>query len=421
MNLEQSIREKYQQLHGNLSEQQKRLWAASEALSCGYGGVSIVHRATGLSRPTIHFGIQEISNNSSLKDEHRVRRPGGGRKSVEQEYPLLLKALNKLIEDETRGDPRQPLFWTCKSTQNLASELKKKGYEVSDRTVSRLLHDLHFSLQSNRKSLEGRNAPDRNVQFEYINKKVKEFQEKGQPVISVDTKKKELVGNFKNAGYEWRPVGMPKKVNIHDFESGINQRIKAIPYGIYDITSNIGWVNVGIDHDTAEFAVESIRRWWLKMGFQSYLEAHQLLIIADSGGSNPSKGRLWKLELQKLADETSLEITVCHLPPGTSKWNKIEHRLFCHITKNWRARPLTSYEVIVSLISHTTTKAGLRVFSELDEKKYALAKKVSNHEMKAINLHSHEINGKWNYTVSPSMQRLRASAASIPERQKGKQ
>lgn len=401
MDIEQSIREKYRQLHNNLSEQQKRLWAASEALSYGYGGVSIVHRATGLSRPTINFGIQEIKNDSSLKDIHRIRRPGGGRKTVEQEYPFLLEALNKLLEDDIRGDPSQPLFWTCKSTQNLALELKKIGYNVSDRTVSRLLHDLHFSLQSNRKSLEERAVPDRNAQFEYINKKIRDFQKEGQPVISVDTKKKELVGNFKNGGHEWHPIGIPKKVNIHDFESGVNERKKAIPYGIYDITWNVGWVNVGIDHDTAEFAVESIRKWWLKMGSQNYPKAHQLLITADSGGSNPSKGRLWKLELQKLADEIGLEITVCHLPPGTSKWNKIEHRLFCHITKNWRARPLTSYEVIISLISHTKTKNGLRVFSELDEKDYALAKKVTNSEMRAINLRPHEINAKWNYTLSP--------------------
>lgn len=403
MNSEQIIRGKFLQLHENLNEQQKRLWAASEALSYGYGGVSIVHRATGLSRPTINFGIQEIKQGSALKNEKRVRRVGGGRKYVEAEYPHLLEALNKLIENETRGDPTQPLFWTCKSTENLALELKKMGYNVSDRTVSRLLHDLHYSLQSNRKSLEGRKIPERNSQFEYINKKVKEFQDKGQPVISVDTKKKELIGNFKNGGHEWHPAGQPKKVHVHDFESGIREMTKAVPYGIYDITWNVGWVNVGVDHDTGEFAVESIRKWWLKMGRQSYPRASQLLVTADSGGSNQSRGRLWKLELQKLADETGLEITVCHLPPGTSKWNKIEHRLFCHITKNWRARPLTSYEVIVSLISHTTTKTGLKVFSELDEKKYPLSKKVTKNEMKTINLYLHEINSKWNYTISPKI------------------
>ena len=403
MNPEQVIREKYRQLQGNLNEQQKRLWAASEALSCGYGGVTTVHKATGLSRPTINFGIQEIKQGSSLKGNGHVRRPGGGRKKVEIEYPLLLQALKKLLENETRGDPEQPLLWTCKSTENLASELKKKGYNVSDRTVARLLQELHFSLQSNLKSLEGRQKPERNSQFEYINKNVKEFQEQGQPVISVDTKKKELVGNFKNGGHEWSLIDHPVQVNVHDFESGIQKMTKAIPYGIYDITWDVGWVNVGIDHDTGEFAVESIRKWWLKMGLQSYPKAKQLLITADAGGSNQSRGRLWKLELQKLADETGLEITVCHLPPGTSKWNKIEHRLFCHITKNWRARPLTSYQVIVNLISHTTTKTGLKVFSELDEKAYPLAKKVSNNEMKSINLHSHETTGKWNYTISPKI------------------
>lgn len=401
MDPEQTVREKYLRLKENLSEQQKRLWAASEALSYGYGGVSIVHRATGLSRPTLNFGIREIKEGSSLKDKKHIRRPGAGRKKIEVEYPLLLTALNKLLENETRGDPTQPLFWTCKSTENLALELKKEGYDVSDRTVAHLLHNLHFSLQLNRKSLEGRQQPERNSQFKYINEKVKEFQEKGQPAISVDTKKKELVGNFKNGGHEWYPRGQPKKVNVHDFESGVREMTKAIPYGIYDITWDIGWVNVGIDHDTGEFAVESIRKWWLKMGLQNYPTANQLLITADSGGSNQSRGRLWKLELQKLADEVGLEITVCHLPPGTSKWNKIEHRLFCHITKNWRARPLTSYEVIVSLISHTTTKTGLKVYSELDEKTYPLAKKVSNNEMKTISLHLHEINGKWNYTIRP--------------------
>jgi len=403
MNLEQTIREKYLRLQDTMSEQQRRLWAASEAISYGYGGVTVVHKATGLSRPTINFGIQEIQKGTFLKPHDRIRRPGAGRKSVEREYPLLLQALHHILENDTKGDPEQPLFWTCKSTKNLASELHKMGYDVSDRTVARLLHDLHFSLQSNRKTLEGRQKPERNSQFEYINKKVREFQEKGQPVISVDTKKKELVGNYKNAGHEWSLEGCPKEVNMHDFESGVHLVKKAIPYGIYDITWDVGWVNVGIDHDTGEFAVESIRKWWLKMGKEKYAAAQQLLITADAGGSNQSRGRLWKLELQKLADETGIEITVCHLPPGTSKWNKIEHRLFCHITQNWRARPLTSYEVIVNLISHTTTKTGLKVFSELDEKTYPLAKKVTKGEMQTINLHPHEVNGKWNYTISPKI------------------
>lgn len=403
MNVEQTIREKYLRLQETFTEQQKRLWAASEAMSHGYGGVTIVHKATGLSRPTINFGIQEIQKGTFLKSIGRIRRPGGGRKSVENEYPLLLQALEQLLANDTRGDPQQPLFWTCKSTKHLSSELHKMGYEVSDRTVAHLLHNLHYSLQSNRKTLEGRQQPERNSQFEYINKKVLEFQEKGQPAISVDTKKKELIGNYKNGGHEWCIEGHSKQVNMHDFESGVHSVKKAIPYGIYDIKWDIGWVNVGIDHDTGEFAVESIKKWWLKMGQKKYPAAQQLLITADAGGSNPSRGRLWKLELQKLANETGLEITVCHLPPGTSKWNKIEHRLFCHITQNWRAHPLTSYEVVVNLISHTTTKTGLKVFSELDEKTYCLGKKVTKGQMQTINVHPHEVNGKWNYTIRPKI------------------
>ncbi len=401
MSLEQTIREKYLRLQGAFTEQQKRLWAATEAISYGYGGVTAVHKATGLSRPTINFGIQEIQKGTFIKAHERIRRPGAGRKPIEEEFPLLVQALQQLLKDDTKGDPEQSLFWTCKSTKNLASELQKMGYDVSDRTVAHLLHNLHFSLQSNRKTLEGRQNSERNSQFEYINKKVREFQEQEQPVISVDTKKKELVGNYKNGGHEWCLEGHPKKVHMHDFESGVRRVKKAIPYGIYDITWDMGWVNVGIDHDTGEFAVESIRKWWLKMGKEKYPKAQKLLITADAGGSNQSRGRLWKLELQKLAKETGLEITICHLPPGTSKWNKIEHRLFCHITKNWRARPLTSYEVVVNLISHTTTKAGLKVFSELDEHEYPRGKKVTNSEMQTINLHPHEVNGKWNYTISP--------------------
>src|SRR5574337_2188571 len=401
MSLEKTIREKYLRLQETLSEQQKRLWAASEAIACGYGGVTVVHKATGLSRPTINFGIQEIRNGTFLKNSTHARRPGAGRKTVEQEYPHLLEALQQLLETDTRGDPQQPLLWTCKSTKNLASELHKMGYDVSDRTVARLLHALRYSLQSNRKTLEGGQTAERSSQFQYINKEVREFQEQGNPVISVDTKKKELIGNYKNGGHEWCLEGHPKEVRMHDFENGVRKVKKAIPYGIYDITWDVGWVNVGIDHDTGEFAVESIRKWWLKMGMDKYPTAKKLLITADAGGSNPSRGRLWKLELQKLADETRLEITICHLPPGTSKWNRIEHRLFCHITHNWRARPLTSYEVVVNLISHTTTKSGLKVFSELDEHEYARGKRVTNSEMRTVNLHPHEVNGKWNYTITP--------------------
>lgn len=400
MNTEAHIKETYLRLQDVFSEQNKRLWAASEALSLGYGGVSIVHRATGLSRPTIHAGIKELNNGSAIKGSDRVRHVGGGRHSIELVDSTLLKALQELIKDHTRGDPMQALFWTSKSTERIASELKKLGHAISDRTVARILHDLGFSLQANSKTLEPRQSPERNSQFEYINLMVKEFQHKKQPVISVDTKKKELVGNFKNSGQEWLPIGNSTKVNVHDFVSGENQ-VKAIPYGIYDITWNSGWVNVGVDHDTAEFAVESIRKWWKKMGSLAYPGVKQLLINADGGGSNSSRVRLWKLELQKLADEIGLEITVCHLPPGTSKWNKIEHRLFCHITKNWQARPLTSYEVIVNLIGHTTTKTGLRVFAELDEHKYELAIPVSKQEMSQIRIRPHELNSKWNYTISP--------------------
>jgi transposase len=402
MDQEELVKKKYEKIKDYFTEQNKRLWAASEALSIGYGGVSIVHKATGLSRPTIHAGIKELEQQTAVKDE-RVRKVGGGRNRLETldgEYSQLLKKLKEMVEDSTRGDPMKPLLWTFKSTRNLAQALRQQGIEVSAPTVARLLHDLGYSLQSNRKSLEPKQSPDRNSQFEYINELVLKFQSRKQPVISVDTKKKELIGDFKNTGQEWRPRGHPKKVNVHDFESGKSQ-VKAIPYGIYDVTWNTGWVNVGVDHDTAEFAVESIRKWWLKMGRQYYPEAKELLITADGGGSNPSRGRLWKVELQTLANELKLEITVCHLPPGTSKWNKIEHRLFCHITKNWRARPLTSYEVVVNLIGNTATKSGLKVAAELDKNEYELKKKTSDEEMEALNLHRHDVNSQWNYTIKP--------------------
>lgn len=401
MDHEEFIGEVHRHLKNVFSEKHVRLLAASQALSLGYGGVSAVHRATGISRPTIHIGIKELQEETYVNDLERIRHKGGGRTLMEIEDPTILSDLEKLLQDHTRGDPMRPLFWTNKSTENLALALQKMGHTVSDRTVARLLHSLNFSLQSNRKALEGRNSPERNAQFEYINKIVEEFQAKHLPVISVDAKKKELIGNFKNGGQEWRPVEDPVRVNVHDFVSG-EKNIKAIPYGIYDVTWNRGWVSVGVDHDTATFAVESIRRWWSKMGKFVYPEAKELLITADSGGSNSNRGRLWKMELQKFADETGLEITVCHLPPGTSKWNKIEHRLFCHITKNWRARPLISYEVIISLIAHTATKNGLKVFAELDENEYPLAIKISNNDMKQIKIRRHELNSKWNYTISSS-------------------
>jgi hypothetical protein len=406
MNAEEAVRQKYRNLYQTFNERQKRLWAASEALNLGHGGVSLLQRITGLSRSTIHLGIKELKKEipeevSAEIESRKIRRSGGGRKTIENNDPELMTELKELIEPSTRGDPMRALLWTCKSTKNLANELKKKGHDVSDRTISRLLYNMGYSLQSNLKSVEGKQHPDRDSQFEYINEKIKEFQNSENPVVSVDTKKKELVGNFKNAGQEWSIKGNPTKVNVHDFESG-KQQTKAIPYGIYDVTWNNAWVNVGIDHDTAEFAVESLRKWWIKMGISSYPHAKRLLITADGGGSNSSRGKLWKTELQKLATELSIEITVCHLPPGTSKWNKIEHRLFCHITKNWRGEPLTSYEVIVNLISNTTTKKGLKVHSEIDTKMYEKGKQVSKAEMNALKIKFHEKNEKWNYTIYPN-------------------
>lgn len=400
MGSEEIIRTKYTNLKDILSEKQRRLWAASEASILGYGGVSVVQRATGLSRQTIHMGLKELEKGIAPEEANQIRSSGGGRKSAEAIDPQLIEQLQKLVEDDTRGDPMKPLLWTSKSTSHLADTLTALGHPISDRTVARLLDELGYSLQSNQKSLEGTRSEERNTQFEYINTKIKEFQRDNQPVISIDTKKKELVGNFKNAGQEWRVKGSPQKVNVHDFAHE-GERNKAIPYGVYDITWNSGWVNVGMDHDTAEFAVESIKKWWLKMGSLIYPKATRLMITADSGGSNSSRGLLWKAELQKLSDCTRLEITVCHLPPGTSKWNRIEHRLFCHITKNWRAHPLTSYETIVNLIAHTTTKKGLKVKAEIDSKKYAVGKKVSKEEMNALIMTRHEINPQWNYTLKP--------------------
>lgn len=399
---EEKIREKYLNIEPVLNEQQKRLWAASEAISLGYGGVSVVQKATHLSRSTIHIGIKELKKGLTEEEKHCIRHKGGGRKSAESEFPGLLSQLKEIVEPTTRGDPMQPLLWTSKSTRHIAQELKKKKIHVSYKTVARVLEDdLGYSLQSNRKTLAGSHTLLRDAQFTYINEMVKKFQERNEPTVSVDTKKKELIGNFKNSGQEWCFHGNPQEVNVHDFESGKKTK-KAIPYGIYDMKWNTAWVSVGTDHDTAEFAVESIHKWWEKMGSSCYPQAKQLLIIADGGGSNSSRCRLWKHKLQQLANETSLEITVCHLPPGTSKWNQIEHRLFCHITKNWRAQPLTSYEIIVNLISHTTTKEGLKVSSEIDYKAYEIKKKVTEEAMSSIHIHYHNVDHKWNYTISPA-------------------
>lgn len=397
---EEIIREKFQKLSPILNEQQKRLWAAAEAMHLGYGGISIVQRATNLSRSTIHIGIHELDQGFSQSQVERIRRKGAGRDSIEEIYPELLAELKELLDPCTRGDPMQPLLWTSKSVDHLTKELHNKGYVVSDETIARILHDLGYSLQSNRKTIEGGEHPGRDEQFKYINEQVKAFQSIREPVISIDTKKKELMGNFKNGGKEWCVRGKPAQVNVYDFDEN-GKREKAIPYGIYDLTWNTGWVNVGVDHDTAEFAVESIRRWWSKMGKSLYAKAKHLLITADSGGSNSSRSRLWKVELQKFANETDLKIVVCHLPPGTSKWNKIEHRLFCHITKNWRARPLTNYEVVVNLISNTKTKQGLKVKAELDKNEYQLGKKVSNGLMKLVNIAYRKSGERWNYTIVP--------------------
>jgi hypothetical protein len=397
---EQIVQSKFQKLAPIFNEQQKRLWAAVEAMHLGYGGVSIVQRATHMSRSTIHIGIHELQEGFSRQQIERIRRKGGGRATIEELYPDLLHALKDLLEPYTRGDPMQPLLWTSKSVDHLTQELHRQGYVVSDETVSRILHVLGYSLQSNRKSLEGIEHPGRETQFQYINEQTRAFQEAHEPVISIDTKKKELIGNFKNGGKEWCVRGKPLEVNVYDFEEN-DRRDKAIPYGIYDLTWNTGWVNVGIDHDTAEFAVESVRRWWNKMGKSLYPDARHLLIVADSGGSNSSRSRLWKAELQKFANETDLKIAVSHLPPGTSKWNKIEHRLFCHITKNWRAHPLVNYEVVVNLISGTKTKQGLRVVAELDKGKYPTGKKISNGLMRFVQIAYSKEGEKWNYTITP--------------------
>jgi transposase len=398
------IREKYQALSPMLHEKARRCWAACEALSLGYGGISLVAAATRLSRPTIRRGISEIRDGDLGRDDPhpadlRIRRAGGGRHSLAEADPRLLRDLRRLVDPATRGDPMSPLLWTCKSTRNLAEALTALGYDLSHQTVGRLLTDLGYSLQSNRKTEEGKDHPDRDAQFEHINGWVRRFQRRGQPVISVDTKKKEIVGNYKNSGREREPKGRPRRVKSKDFPD--KELGKVAPYGIYDLTANEGWVNVGIDHDTAEFAVESIRRWWYRMGRAVYAGAKELLITADSGGSNGSRNRLWKVSLQSLADETGLEIAVCHFPPGTSKWNKIEHRMFCHITENWRGRPLVSHAVVVNLIGSTHTRTGLRVQAELDTNTYPKGIKVTDQEIESVQLKKDRFHGEWNYTISP--------------------
>lgn len=381
----------------HLNERQKRLVLAAEAKALGWGGVSRVAQATGVSRGTIHKALEEIELPPHVSE--RIRKPGGGRKGIQVYHPDLLKELESLVDPVTRGDPMSPLRWTCKSTRQLSGELVRQGYRVSHMTVAELLHRLDYSLQANAKTLEGAHHADRNEQFNYINTRVKEFLQRGQPVISVDTKKKELVGNFKNGGREWERKGEPQEVEIHDFATP--ESPKVIPYGIYDIGKNMGWVNVGCDHDTASFAVASIRRWWWSMGQEVYPDAKELLICADGGGSNGYRVRLWKVELQSLATETGLRITTSHFPPGTSKWNKIEHRLFSHISMNWRGRPLVSHEVIVKLIGKTSTRNGLRIKAKLDKRKYPTKIKVSDAEMERVKLKPHKFHGEWNYSIRP--------------------
>jgi hypothetical protein len=399
-----TVRQKYEALAPLLHEKAQRRWAACEARALGRGGISLVAAATGLSRPTIHRGLVELDSRPDAGEDAdpkrtRIRRTGSGRPRLSTCDRSLLKDLHDLVDPATRGDPMSPLLWTCKSTRHLAQALGTMGHQVSHQTVARLLSEAGYNLQANRKTQEGKDHPDRDAQFQHINRKVRSFQRRGQPVVSVDTKKKELVGNYKNPGQEWEPKGQPRQVKSKDFPD--KQLGKVAPYGVYDQTANEGWVNVGITHDTAEFAVESIRRWWSRMGHQVYPEARELLVTADSGGSNASRSRLWKVCLQKLADELGLKISVCHFPPGTSKWNQIEHRMFCHITENWRGRPLVSHEVIVNLIGSTRTRTGLRIQAELDTTSYATGVKVTNKELEAVRLKKDKFHGEWNYTILP--------------------
>jgi len=393
----------YDMLLPMMDERMRRHWAAAEAHAYGWGGIQAVSTATGMSATTIRRGLGELSErqaNPSRAISERIRREGGGRKSQTELDPDLSSALERLIEPTTRGDPASPLRWTCKSTTHLASELTAQGHPVSPSTVWRLLTAAGYSLQSNRKSKEGADHPDRNEQFEYIATTVQDFQARGQPVISVDTKKKELIGEFRVGGREWQPKGEPIEVLIHDF---IDKELgKAIPYGVYDLTENQGWVSVGIDHDTARFATEAIRRWWRKMGVKHHGQARELLITADGGGSNGSRNRLWKVALQDLATGLGLPLQVCHFPPGTSKWNKIEHRMFCHITQNWRGRPLVSHEVVINLIAATTTQKGLKIQAGLDQGRYPTGIKVSDEDLEAVNLKRADFHGDWNYRIIPA-------------------
>ena len=402
MTIMAGIRVKYRALLPSLSERMRRLWAGTEARALGRGGIAVVTRATGLARNTVVRGLKELGEKAPL-DPARVRRPGAGRKRKAVVDPTLKDALERLVEPVTRGDPDSPLRWTSKSTRTLAQELNANGYSVSHMLVADLLHDMQYSLQANRKTMEGASHPDRDAQFRYINAEVNRRLTKGIPVISVDTKKKELVGRFKNGGRQWRPKGRPECVNVHDFLDP--KKGKAIPYGVYELGRNVGWVSVGIDHDTAAFALATIRRWWRELGRKAYPNADTLLITADSGGSNGARLRLWKWELQRFADASGLSVSVSHLPPGTSKWNKIEHRLFSFISQNWRGQPLLTHAAIVSLIANTHTTTGLKVRCVLDTNTYPPKIAVTEKQMAQLRITRADFHGDWNYTIHPRERR----------------
>jgi Rhodopirellula transposase DDE domain len=400
----QIVREKFVRLQPHLRERGTRLWAAVEALSFGPGGVRAVAEALAISAKTILQGKRELQAQPTHPDSDlvggRQRRPGGGRKSVLEKHPELRSLIEQIVDPATRGDPMKPLRWISKSLPHIVDELGRQGYKLSPTTVSKILYEeLDYGMQGLRKTREGSSHPDRDAQFQHLNRQCQEFQRRGQPVISVDSKKKETVGRYKNGGQEWQPKGKPEEVNTHDFP---NPKLgKVTPHGVYDLAKNQGWVSVGIDHDTAEFAVDSIRQWWKRMGQPAYPHAQELLITADAGGSNNYRTRLWKYALQKFADETGLRITVCHFPPGTSKWNKIEHRMFCHITANWRGRPLETHEVIVNLIANTQTSKGLTIQADLNVNSYTKGIKISDEEMARLNITPADFHGEWNYCLSP--------------------
>ena len=401
----EGIRRKYKSLLPSMNERVRRHWAASEATSLARGGISAVARATGMSRNTIRVGMAELKergDSDHSSPEMRVRRRGGGGKPLEDLDPTLVLALEELVAPETRGDPMSPLRWTLKSTSKLARALTAQGHPVSARTVAALLKAADYSLQGNRKTREGSKHVDRDAQFRHINQQVMAMQSHGEPAVSVDAKKKELVGDFKNDGKEWQPKGRPEEVRVYDFIDNAPDKGRVTPYGVYDLTANEGWVSVGTDHDTARFAAQTIEKWWREMGRPRYPNATELLITADGGGSNSSRCRLWKIALQELADATGLVLNVCHFPPGTSKWNKIEHRLFCHVTQNWRGRSLTSHDLVVKLIGSTTTQKGPRVKAALDTARYESGIKISDEALRAVHIERDEFHGEWNYSIRPN-------------------